>query len=128
LSFCREILQQRKQAGDLEDRGDLLSMFIQFGRKTNQPNLLTDEYLKDVIINFMVAGRDTTASTLTHMFRALSEDHRIRDKLTKSLEGVQLCGDVKSDVETLYGQEYMRQVMTETLAIIQPCILCPAMR
>lgn len=112
--YCEGIIQQRKQAGDLEDRGDLLSMFIAYGREKNQPELLTDAGLRDAIINFMVAGRDTTASTLTHLFKALSENPDVRTTLTESLAPMSLSGNVQSDVETIMKQDYLRMVMYES--------------
>lgn len=115
--FCDEIIQRRRQAGDLEDRGDLLSMFIAYGRAKGQPELMTDAYLKDVIINFMVAGRDTTAATLTNMFRALSDNPAEGIKLREGLSSMSLCGDVPTDVATLMSQDCMRQVMYETFRL-----------
>ena len=39
---------------DCEDRGDLLSLYIAHGIKTNDSDIMSDQYLKDMILNFMV--------------------------------------------------------------------------
>lgn len=39
-------------------KGDILSRFLEL-RKTDP------KYLKDIILSFMIAGKDTTASTLS---------------------------------------------------------------
>lgn len=52
-------------------RGDLLSLFISHAHQHNKPEMLTDAYLKNMIVNFMIAGRDTTSCALTNIFKML---------------------------------------------------------
>ena len=54
-----------------QDSGDLLSLFLNDAAKRGEE--LSDDFLRDVILNFLIAGRDTTACALTYMFKALSE-------------------------------------------------------
>ncbi len=42
---------------------------------------LTDAFLRDVVINFVLAGRDTTASTLTWLFYNLARTPHSEQKV-----------------------------------------------
>ncbi len=42
---------------------------------------LTDAFLRDVVINFLLAGRDTTASTLTWLFYNLARTPHAEQKV-----------------------------------------------
>jgi cytochrome P450 len=56
---------------ELESRKDLLGLYAQYARKANDRDMLDRQFLRDVVINFLLAGRDTTASTLTSLYRLL---------------------------------------------------------
>jgi cytochrome P450 len=45
------------------DKEDILSRFLVESEK--DPSNMTDKYLRDIILNFMIAGKDTSA-TLCH--------------------------------------------------------------
>lgn len=45
----------------MQIKHDILSRFIELGESTN----VTEKNLRDVVLNFVIAGRDTTATTLS---------------------------------------------------------------
>ncbi|OLL25577.1 Cytochrome P450 94C1 [Neolecta irregularis DAH-3] len=58
------IAKRRKQLDDCkEERKDLLSLFMAYRDENDRP--LSDEELRDIIFNFILAGRDTTAQAST---------------------------------------------------------------
>jgi len=63
--FCEKIITDRQKIkqDDLRKFPDLLSRFISDARERNSE--LSSSYLRDVVLNFMIAGRDTTACLLT---------------------------------------------------------------
>ncbi|CAF1466766.1 unnamed protein product [Didymodactylos carnosus] len=64
--FIYNIIRQRRN-DDITthaERGDLLTLFLVHGDK----QLINNEFLHDVVLNFMFAGRDTTATGLSHLF------------------------------------------------------------
>ncbi len=66
-AFIYQIVADRRASGDkFADSGDLLSLFLADAAKRGEE--LTDSYLRDVVLNFLVAGRDTTATALTWLF------------------------------------------------------------
>lgn len=58
--FAFQLIRERREDPDLPKKTDVLSYYLQ-NTKEN------DEYLRDVIMNFMIAGRDTTGQTLSCM-------------------------------------------------------------
>jgi len=57
----------------------MLSRFIALSEK--QPENYSDKYLRDIIMNFMIAGRDTTAVTLCWFFHLLCKNPDVEGKL-----------------------------------------------
>lgn len=58
-----EFIKQRKQFG-LSDQKDLLSRFMS--------SVKEETYLRDIVVSFLLAGRDTVASALTSFFRLVA--------------------------------------------------------
>ena len=54
-----EVIAERRAAGVDDDAVDVLSLFLRKRDDDGQP--FDDAYLRDLIMNFMIAGRDTTA-------------------------------------------------------------------
>ena len=76
--YVAKIVKQRKaeiaasnlDANDVGD-SDLLTLFILHAKKTKDESLESEDYLRDVVLNFMIAGRDTTSFTLTNALKLL---------------------------------------------------------
>jgi cytochrome P450 len=88
--FTYGIIQKRRNllnAHQDEVKSDLLSRFF-FMAKEN-PELYTDKKLRDAILNFVIAGRDTTAVTLSWLFWLLAKNPSAEDKIVQELEEVE---------------------------------------
>jgi len=84
--YVQEIIEKRKRETK-EGRYDLLSLYIDAAEKsTEQAHLKDDDYLSDMIINFQIAGRDTTSCTLTNLVKELSMCPRAVSKMRAELE------------------------------------------
>lgn len=87
--FCAEIIRNKRQAvhsNDSSDHEDLLSLFLRYGNHKNKYEEV--EELIDVILNFMVAGRDTTAAGLSWTFYELSRRPDVVKKIIKEASEV----------------------------------------
>src|SRR5690606_4729245 len=81
--YINEIISHRKKCGDWVDRKDLLSRFMGLtNEETGLP--FDDDYLRDVVMNFFIAGRDTTACLLTWTFYMLSQHPEIEQRVSYS--------------------------------------------
>ncbi|KAA0032319.1 cytochrome P450 704B1 [Cucumis melo var. makuwa] len=63
---------------------DILSRFIELGEDPN--NKFTDKSLRDVVLNFVIAGRDTTAATLSWSIYMLMTHSDVSQKLYSELK------------------------------------------
>lgn len=63
---------------------DLLSRFIELGE--DPESKLTDKSLRDVVLNFVIAGRDTTATTLSWAIYMIMSHSHVAEKLYSELK------------------------------------------
>lgn len=73
--IVRERLQQLKSMPNVEDQPkDILGLYFRHAVSKDRPDLLNEKCIRDVIMNFMIAGRDTTSFLLTNALSLLSEN------------------------------------------------------
>ena len=65
-------------------REDILSRFIIESNK--DPQTMNDRYLRDIVLNFLIAGKDTTANTLTWFFYMLCKNPIVQDKVALEIK------------------------------------------
>lgn len=63
---------------------DILSRFIELGNDLESN--LTDKSLRDIVLNFVIAGRDTTATTLSWSIYMIMTHQNIAKKIYSELE------------------------------------------
>ncbi|KAI8139811.1 cytochrome P450 [Fennellomyces sp. T-0311] len=73
------IAERRSQLAEGGEFKDLLSRFMNAKNENNQP--LNDRELRDTVLNFIIAGRDTTAQALSWTFYNLMLHPRVEKKL-----------------------------------------------
>ncbi|CAO3627832.1 unnamed protein product [Mucor hiemalis] len=84
-SFARSVTEKRRnqlQAGEVHT--DLLSRFMD--ARNNKGELLNNDELRDIVLNFVIAGRDTTAQALSWTFFMLMCHPRVEAKLLEEIE------------------------------------------
>jgi len=87
-AYVKNIIGERRASGAWAENDDLLSMYIQTARASGKEYIEEDDYLMDAILNFMIAGRDTTSITLTNIFKLLATDRGVEAKMIEELERV----------------------------------------
>lgn len=65
-----ELIARRRQAGDLEERDDILSMLLLARDEQDRP--MTDVEIRDELVTLIVAGHETTATALSWAFERLT--------------------------------------------------------
>ncbi|MCO5613015.1 hypothetical protein L7F22_067288 [Adiantum nelumboides] len=68
------------------ERADLLSRFMSFPNEEGVS--YTDKHLRDVVVNFIIAGRDTTSLTLSWLFTMLCEHPRVVQNILEEAKSV----------------------------------------
>jgi len=79
----------------------------------------TDKYLRDIVINFLVAGRDTTAVTLSWAFYSLATEPEVERRVLGEIDSV-LRGNEPTyeDIDT--RMPYLHAFIKEVLRLYPP--------
>ncbi|XP_023732288.1 cytochrome P450 704B1 [Lactuca sativa] len=79
-----EIEEAQEGPNNHKMKHDILSRFIELGK--DPENNINDKSLRDVVLNFVIAGRDTTATTLSWaIYMIMTHDH-VAEKLYTELK------------------------------------------
>ncbi|KAH7300159.1 hypothetical protein KP509_24G047200 [Ceratopteris richardii] len=127
-SFTANIIHQRRLElqGNNRSKVDLLSRFMSYNE--NEPDTFTDKELQDAILNFVIAGRDTSAISLSWFIFCICVNPHVADMVfeeTKDVFGLQdsMQGYTFEEVakrmsyETLSTMHYRQAALTETLRL-----------
>ncbi|XP_013610094.1 PREDICTED: cytochrome P450 94B1-like [Brassica oleracea var. oleracea] len=108
-----EIIRAKKKSldisGDVSGKQDLLSRFLAAGHD--------EEAVRDSVISFIMAGRDTTSAAMTWLFWLLSENGDVEDKI---LEEVRNKGSLGLGFEDLKDMSYTKACLCEAMRLYPP--------
>ncbi|KAG0339659.1 Protein kinase alk2, partial [Podila humilis] len=116
VDFALNIIRKRREEGYNRPQKDLLQLFMDLKDDNGQP--LSDDMLKDSILNFIIAGRDTTAQALSWMFYLMHRngaDKNIVVKLREEIETV--LGDTMPSYESSKSMKYSEACLYEALRL-----------
>ena len=114
--FSYGIIRDRRQSAELSSRGDILSLFLQADQG------LSDKFLRDIVMSFFIAGRDTTACALSFTFLLLAEHKEIQQKLQEEVDeklGASAFSATVSDLDKK-NMPYLNGVVMEALRMFPP--------
>lgn len=115
--FADKIIKSRMEEKSENKDEDLLSRFI----GTDQ---MSTELLRDVVISFILAGRDTTSSALTWFFWVLASNPEVEKKILNELETIRnrnmkRMGDMYS-FDELREMHYLHAAISEAMRLYPP--------
>ncbi|KAG0341754.1 hypothetical protein BG000_008178 [Podila horticola] len=93
----------------------LLDHFLSYQKENN----FSSAYLRDMLLNFLIAGRDTTASLMTWTMWELSQNPEIKEKLVAEIME-QLGPDTVPSYVEIKKLKYQKQVVNEVLRLHPP--------
>ena len=64
-------------------RSDLLTIFM--GLKDEKGGAYSDKFLRDICVNFILAGRDTSSVALSWFFWLLSENPEVEEEILREV-------------------------------------------
>lgn len=99
---------------------DLISRYFEVAQK-NEEAPPTNAELRDIVMNFVLAGRDTTACALSWTFYELSKRPDVVDKIVEEVEDV--CG---SGTQADYSLENMGKLAYTNAVIMEVLRLHPS--
>jgi cytochrome P450 len=109
--LAQEVIRQKRKVG-FSTHKDLLSRFMSF---------VNDEiYLRDIIISFLLAGRDTVASALTSFFWLLANHPDVGSALRQEADRVIGENRELTSFEQLRELHYFQAAVYESMRLYPP--------
>uniref|UniRef100_A0A1D1ZAF7 Cytochrome P450 86B1 n=1 Tax=Anthurium amnicola TaxID=1678845 RepID=A0A1D1ZAF7_9ARAE len=139
--FAYEVIRTRKKELSLEEsteqhrRSDLLTVFMRQVRDDDDGNdggePFSDKFLRDICVNFILAGRDTSSVALAWFFWLLDRNPEVEKRILDEMRGIvqdrqrgscaaaeELGGDSLVFVpEEVKRMEYLQAALSEALRL-----------
>ncbi|PAN27968.1 hypothetical protein PAHAL_5G121500 [Panicum hallii] len=118
--YADRIVRERRERGEagLASRDDFLSRFAASGEHS-------DESLRDVVTNFLLAGRDTTSSALSWFFWLVSTRPDVEERIVREIRAARASRQGSAGAATLSFDElrdmhYLHAAITESMRLYPP--------
>lgn len=116
-SLAKSMIEQRREMGNFSTQKDLLSRFM--------ANIDDDQYLRDIVVSFLLAGRDTIASGLTSLFYLLSQHPEVKRAILEESDRIMGRSGSGSrswvaSFEQMREMPYLHAVIYETMRLYPP--------
>ncbi|XP_072961794.1 cytochrome P450 94A2-like [Typha angustifolia] len=120
--YAMRIVESRKESREVKKQ-DLLSRFMvameedgnELGAMFENP-MRKRRFLRDVVVSFVLAGKDSTSSGLTWFFWLLSKNPRCKSRIYDEISQQQQQGGE----EESKGMHYLHAAITEALRLYPP--------
>ncbi|KAJ3078733.1 Protein kinase alk2 [Quaeritorhiza haematococci] len=115
--FCSKVIGERRADPEKNTRNDLLSLFMNLKNEDGTP-MYTDKELGDLTLNFIIAGRDTTAQALSWTIYELALHPEKTKKLVEEIDET-FGGDLNTPIsyEQIKTMKYANAVFHEALRL-----------
>ena len=118
LQIIRSRLKERRISSKPQ-ADDLLSRFIALEEE------YSEEFLRDIVINFILAGRETTSSALAWFFWLLSSRPDVQQKILEEIASVRArisenCEREVFEFDDLREMQYLHAAITESMRLYPP--------
>ncbi|TMW62723.1 hypothetical protein Poli38472_005341 [Pythium oligandrum] len=130
LGIIAQSIERRQRNGNVSSSVDLVSLFLDHFDKSseNEGEEVDVRYLRDVIVSFLIAGRDTTAQAISWFFLSIHREplvaHKIRREIQTMLPEL-YNGKVETPtMEQVQQLTYLEATLKETLRLYPsvPCL------
>ncbi|XP_074570864.1 cytochrome P450 704C1-like [Curcuma longa] len=120
-------IEQTSETENEEQNEDILSRFIDERKK--DPQSISLQFLRDIMLNFVLAGKDSTAGTLAWFFYLICKNPSVQEKIHKELMEVTEAAEPAADFDVFAGtisedslnkMQYLHAALTETLRLFPP--------
>lgn len=117
--FAVGVVEDRLKDAECCIKTDLLSQLINYSRTSGEfASSVTVPFLRDTIMNYIIAGRDTTAVALTWAVHLISTHPHVQAKVIEEVDRV--LGGRAPDYDSVKELPYLKAVILETLRLYPP--------
>jgi len=130
--FADEVIRTRKKelstySAEKKQRSDLLTVFM--GLRDEEGKLFSDKFLRDICVNFILAGRDTSSVALSWFFWLLDRNPVVEERIVAELSriigerGDQVVKEEHAKEEIIFRpeevkkMEYLQAALSEALRL-----------
>ncbi|KAL9428043.1 hypothetical protein AB3S75_030100 [Citrus x aurantiifolia] len=106
-----EVIKQRRKMG-FSTHKDLLSRFMS--------SVNDDTYLRDIIVSFLLAGRDTVASALTSFVWLLGKNPRVCSEIRAEADRILGQNQELTSFDQLRELHYLQAAVSESMRLYPP--------
>ncbi|TMW62705.1 hypothetical protein Poli38472_005323 [Pythium oligandrum] len=123
LDIIAQSMHHRHSHGKASDKVDLVSLFLDNYEKNPESNgeEFDPQYLRDIVVNFLIAGRDTTAQALGWFFKNVSMHPEVVAKIRTEIKDVLpqlLTGEIDTPtMEQVQQLTYLEAALKESLRL-----------
>jgi cytochrome P450 len=114
--FAYGLIRQTKQNTSYEGK-DIVSRFLKYNRESKEAEL-SEKELRDFVMTFVMAGRDTTAAALSWTLFELTKHPTLIDIIREEVDRV--CKDDNFTIESIEALPFTNAVIMETLRLHSP--------
>jgi cytochrome P450 len=80
-----ELIEERRREGEGAERSDVLGMLLEAHHEDGSP--MSEQEIRDELLTLLVAGHETTATTLAWAFERLAREPQVTARLVEEIEG-----------------------------------------
>ncbi|KAK4360230.1 hypothetical protein RND71_019182 [Anisodus tanguticus] len=126
--FANEVIRTRKKelslasSEDSKQRSDLLTVFM--GLRDEQGRPFSDKFLRDICVNFILAGRDTSSVALSWFFWLLNRNPEVEERILAEISKIlnEREDAIKEEPlifkpQEIKKMEYLQAALSETLRL-----------
>ncbi|PIM98194.1 Cytochrome P450 CYP4/CYP19/CYP26 subfamily [Handroanthus impetiginosus] len=128
-NFAQEVIRTRNMELSLENRkqrSDLLTVFM--GLKDEEGKPYSERFLRDICVNFILAGRDTSSVALSWFFWLLNRNPEVEEMILEEICGIVReregsgngngdASDLVLRAEEVKKMEYLQAALSEALRL-----------
>ncbi|KAK6153389.1 hypothetical protein DH2020_013028 [Rehmannia glutinosa] len=108
--FAKEIIRKKKQETQGKSSDDLLSRFLGSGHSD-------EDFVADIVISFILAGKDTTSAALTWFFWLLSDHPQVENEILREINAKSEAASAYDEVKDMI---YTHASLCESMRLYPP--------
>lgn len=113
--YARRIVHDLLKEHASEEESSFVGLFIREASTAKEGMLSQETFLRDMVLNFLIAGRDTTAQCISWTVFELTQNPGVIEKAREEIAAV--CGDAPLRFEHIRSLRYVQAVLDEGLRL-----------